>query len=71
MVLKARLARVEQRISEGRPSIVAGGRRLAHARHHLDDAGLSLDQWHTKWDAARWLFTADGESDAHAGIRGR
>ncbi|MEV0050673.1 hypothetical protein AB0H34_09300 [Saccharopolyspora shandongensis] len=66
-VLKARLARVEQRISEGRPSIVVGGRRLAHARHHLDDAGLSLDQWRTKWDAARWFFTADGESGAPFG----
>ncbi|WP_223839238.1 hypothetical protein [Saccharopolyspora pogona] len=66
-ILRARLARVQQRISEGRPSIVAGGRRLAHARHHLADVGLSLDQWRTKWDAARWFLTADGETGAPFG----
>ncbi|MFI6251112.1 hypothetical protein [Streptomyces sp. NPDC051016] len=39
--LEARLAVVEQQIEQGRPSITAGGRRLAGARHHLAEAGLT------------------------------
>lgn len=66
-VLRSRLVKVEGRIDTGRPAIVVGGRRLAHARHHLDDVGLSLDQWREKWDAARWFLTADGESGAPFG----
>lgn len=66
-VLKARLARVEQRIAAGRPSIVAGGRRLAKARHNLADAGLTERQWREQWDAERLFLTADGETGAPFG----
>ncbi|WP_330331747.1 hypothetical protein OHS33_19855 [Streptomyces sp. NBC_00536] len=66
-VLVARMAVVEQRISEGRPSIVVGGRRLAKVRHNLEDAQLTEQQWRERWDAARLFLTADGESGAPHG----
>lgn len=61
--LKGRLARVEQRISEGRVSVTRGGRRLMRARLNLEDAGLTLPQWRQRWDAGRMFLTADGEKD--------
>jgi hypothetical protein len=66
-VLTAWLARVEQRIEAGRPAIVVGGKRLARARHHLDDAGLREAQWRARWEAARLFLIADGESGAPYG----
>lgn len=63
-VLKARLAAVEQRIEAGRPSIVAGGRRLARLRHNLEKARLTEAQWRERWKAERLFLTADGESGA-------
>ncbi|MES4901452.1 MULTISPECIES: hypothetical protein [unclassified Streptomyces] len=65
--LKARLAVVEQRIAEGRPSVVVGGRRLAKLRHHLDQAHLTAEGWRERWEAARLFLTADGESGAPHG----
>jgi hypothetical protein len=44
-ILATRLARVEQKIEDGRPNAVIGGKRLASLRHHLDDAGLTEQQW--------------------------
>ncbi|MCF1598467.1 hypothetical protein [Streptomyces muensis] len=66
-VLKARLAAVEQRIEQGRPSIVAGGKRLAKTRHNLTDAQLTESEWRQRWDAERFFLTADGESGAPYG----
>lgn len=66
-VLTARLAGVEQRIEDGRPSIVLGGRRLAKTRHQLVAAGLSEAEWRERWDAERMFLTADGESGAPYG----
>ncbi|MGP3963984.1 IS200/IS605 family accessory protein TnpB-related protein [Nonomuraea sp. 3N208] len=66
-VLTARLARVEDRIDKGRPAIVAGGRRLAKARHNLTDADLTEQQWRRQWDARRMFLTADGETGAPFG----
>ncbi|MEU5427281.1 hypothetical protein AB0H73_17010 [Streptomyces olivoreticuli] len=66
-VLTARLARVEQRIASGKPSIAIGGRRLAKARHNLEKAQLTEAQWREQWDAARLFLTADGESGAPFG----
>ncbi|MEV6592710.1 hypothetical protein [Streptomyces acidicola] len=60
--LETRLAVVEQKIAAGRPSITAGGRRLARALHHLADAQLTEAQWRQRWEAARLFLTADGES---------
>lgn len=65
--LKARLARVEQRIQDGRPSIVIGGRRLAKTRHNLEKAQITEQQWRERWDAQRLFLTADGESGAPFG----
>ncbi|MGO4424500.1 hypothetical protein AB4Z54_38855, partial [Streptomyces sp. MCAF7] len=65
--LQARLAVVERRIAEGRPSVVVGGRRLAKLRHHLDQAHLTAEGWRERWDAARLFLTADGESGAPHG----
>jgi hypothetical protein len=61
-LLTARLARVEARIAQGRVSVVRGGRRLLHARQHLDAAGLTEPQWRQQWQAARWFLTADGDA---------
>jgi hypothetical protein len=66
-VLTARLTQVEARIGRGRPAVVVGGRRLAKARHHLTDAGLTEDRWRQRWQAARMFLTADGESGAPHG----
>lgn len=65
--LKARLAVVEQHITEGRPSVVVGSRGLAKTRHNLADAQLTAEDWRKRWDAARLFLTADGESGAPHG----
>jgi hypothetical protein len=62
-VLATRLARVEARIRQGRVSVVRGGRRMVRARQHLEDAGLTEQQWRQRWDAERWFICADGEAE--------
>jgi hypothetical protein len=61
-LLTARLARVEARIAQGRIGVVRGGRRLLHARQHLEAAGLTEPHWRRRWQAARWFLTADGDA---------
>jgi hypothetical protein len=61
--LQASLARVERRLRQGRMSVVRGGRRLAKARHRLEDAKLTEGQWQARWAAERWFICADGEAD--------
>ncbi|MFG2844489.1 hypothetical protein ACGF12_15155 [Kitasatospora sp. NPDC048296] len=65
--LTARLTAVQECIDAGRPSITAGGQRLLKARHNLDAAQLTPEQWRTRWQAARLFLTADGESGAPHG----
>jgi len=65
--LQARLARVERRLRQGRVSVCRGGRRLAKARHHLEDARLTEGQWRQRWAAERRYLTADGEADKPLG----
>jgi len=65
--LQARLARVERRLRQGRVSVVRGGRRLAKARHRLEDARLTEGQWQARWAAERWFICADGEADKPLG----
>jgi hypothetical protein len=60
--LQARLARVERRITQGRVSVVRGGRQLARARHRLQDTALTEPQWRQRWTAERWFLTADGDA---------
>ncbi|MGP3914123.1 IS200/IS605 family accessory protein TnpB-related protein [Nonomuraea sp. 10N515B] len=66
-VLTGRLARVEDRITMGRPAVTVGGRRLAKLRHTLADADLSEQQWRRQWEARRMFLTADGETGAPFG----
>ena len=61
--LRAELARVEADRSAHRVRVVEGGKRLAKTRHHLDDAGLSVDQWRQRWEATRYRITANGSPD--------
>jgi hypothetical protein len=65
--LQARLARVECRLRQGRVSVCRGGRRLAKARHQLEDAKLTEGQWRQRWTAERLFLTADGEADKPLG----
>ena len=51
----------------GRPSITVGGKRLWRNRNHLDEAGMTEQQWRARWDAARMFLTADGESGKPGG----
>jgi IS605 OrfB family transposase len=60
--LQTRLARVEADYAAGRVSVVRGGKRLLHRRHHLEDAGLTEDQWRAQWESSRWFLAADGEA---------
>ena len=59
--LRARLARAEQRIGAGAVPVTRGGRRLMRARLNLREAGLTLEEWRQRWQAARLFITADGE----------
>ncbi|MGW4050557.1 IS200/IS605 family accessory protein TnpB-related protein [Streptomyces sp. NPDC004779] len=66
-VLEGRLARERADHQVGRVRIVRGGRKLAGNRHHLDAAGLTLDQWRRRWEAERAFLQADGESGKRFG----
>ena len=56
-----------QALAAGRPSLTVGGKRLWRNRTHLDEAGMTEQQWRTRWDAARMFLTADGESGKAGG----
>jgi hypothetical protein len=60
-VLCHRLAEVERRLDEGRVPVVRGGAGLARARHHLEDASMTEQEWQQRWAAKRLFVTADGE----------
>ena len=60
--LAARLSDTEKCLTEGRLSVVAGGKRLARMRHNLEEAGISLEEWRYQWDAKRMFIAADGEA---------
>ncbi|MCK9873843.1 IS200/IS605 family accessory protein TnpB-related protein [Nocardiopsis dassonvillei] len=51
----------------GRVRVVRGGKRLLNTRHHLDQAGLTQAQWQSRWEAARFFLSADGESGKRHG----
>ena len=61
--LGAELARAEQDRAHGRVHVVEGGKRMAATRHHLDNAGLTVDEWRDRWEAARWRITANGSPE--------
>ncbi|HKH51559.1 MAG TPA: hypothetical protein VKA77_07150 [Mycobacterium sp.] len=66
-VLRTRLARAEEALATGRPSITVGGKRLWRNRNHLDATDMTEQQWRNNWDAARLFLTADGESGKAGG----
>ena len=43
-------------------SVVAGGKRLLHKRHNLEEAGIILEEWRRHWDTKRMFISADGET---------
>jgi len=61
--LRAELARAEADRAAGRVHVVEGGARLAKTRHHLDTAGMTVEQWRDRWDAARYRISANGSPD--------
>jgi hypothetical protein len=61
--LRAGLAHAEADRANNTVHVTEGGERLSHIRHHLDDAGLSIDGWRDTWDAARYRITANGSPD--------
>jgi IS605 OrfB family transposase len=61
--LRGELARAEADRSAQRVRVVEGGKRLAKIRHHLDDAGLTVDAWRDHWEAARYRITANGSPE--------
>ena len=61
-VLRRRVDWLTERVESGRVSVVRGNRRLLHLRNNLEAADLNEQQWRTRWDAARWFITADGDS---------
>ena len=61
------LAAVEAQIEARRPSICVGGRDRARMRHNLDAAGLTVNEWRSGWDAARWFSTFIGAAGERFG----
>jgi hypothetical protein len=66
-ILRARLAHARESLAAGRPSITVGGKRLWRTRNHLNEAGMTKQQWRTNWDSCRMFLTADGESGKAGG----
>jgi len=61
--LRGDLARAEKERAAHRVRVTEGGKRLANTRHHLDEAGLGVDAWRDRWEAARYRITANGSPD--------
>ncbi|MFM9584779.1 IS200/IS605 family accessory protein TnpB-related protein, partial [Streptomyces caniscabiei] len=66
-VLQDRLAAARADREAGIVRVVRGGKRLARARHHLEEARLTESAWRVRWEAERWFCQADGESGKRYG----
>ncbi|MFF7987432.1 hypothetical protein ACFZDK_51630, partial [Streptomyces sp. NPDC007901] len=66
-VLEDRLKAAQADWQAGVVRVVRGGKRLLNTRHHLEAAGLSKEQWCTRWQAERRFLQADGESGKRYG----
>jgi IS605 OrfB family transposase len=66
-VLTDRLQAVRADWEAGRVHVVRGGKRLLNARHHLEAAQLTEEEWRTRWQAERRFLHADGESGKRFG----
>ena len=56
------LASVQGRVDQRRPKICVGGASLARLRHNLPNAGLDVEGWCERWDAARRFLVFVGTS---------
>jgi IS605 OrfB family transposase len=59
-VLRGRLVETDRRLAGKDYAVVFGGRRLLNTRHHLTDAGLTLEQWRQQWASERLFLTCVG-----------
>lgn len=66
-VLEDRLEHERADRAAGRVRVVRGGKRLLTTRHHLEQAGLTQDEWRRRWEASRRFLQADGESGKRYG----
>ncbi|WP_327698412.1 transposase [Streptomyces sp. NBC_00459] len=66
-VLEDRLTAARADREVGLVHVVRGGKRLAHTRHHLEEAQLTEGAWRGRWEAERWFCQADGESGKRYG----
>ncbi|MGW4914273.1 IS200/IS605 family accessory protein TnpB-related protein, partial [Streptomyces sp. NPDC004270] len=66
-VLEDRLKAARADWQAGVVHVVRGGKRLLTTRHHLDAAGITEEQWRTRWQAERRSLQADGESGKRYG----
>jgi hypothetical protein len=66
-ILRSRLVTAQSALAAGRPSITVGGKRLWRTRNHLDEAGMTEQQWRARWNCSRMFLTADGESGKAGG----
>ncbi|MFG2292845.1 IS200/IS605 family accessory protein TnpB-related protein [Streptomyces sp. NPDC048603] len=66
-VLESRLEQARADRDGGTVHVARGGRKLARARHNLQQAGLSEAEWRQRWQAERWFLAADGESGKRYG----
>lgn len=63
----AALVRVEKQLAAKDYPVVYGGRRLAGTRHHLEQAGLTEEQWRRTWSEARHWFGCAGNAGKPGG----
>ncbi|MFI6697076.1 IS200/IS605 family accessory protein TnpB-related protein [Streptomyces sp. NPDC050433] len=66
-VLEGRLDAVRTDRKNGVVHVVRGGRKLLNTRHNLATAQLTESQWRERWETARWILAADGESGKRYG----
>ena len=61
--------KVRAKLDANRPSICLGGKDLARNRHNLAEAGMTLDQWRLRHDAARGWLAVNGTTGKVLGTR--
>ncbi len=60
--LRTEARALEADIASGRVHVTRGGKALLRNRLHLDEAGITEDEWQQRWRAKRWSFGANGEA---------
>jgi len=65
--LRAEADALRADITAGVVHITRGGKLLMRNRLHLDEAGLTEDEWRALWHSKRWCFGANGETGKRYG----